>query len=125
MLKPSKQQHKKTSENQLNSQIMLLTTTSTLQDKKITAYYGLVSGESVIGANIIKDFLAGIRDIVGGRSGSYERVLKQAKEDAMREMTAQAVALGANAVIGIDLDYETVGGTMLMVTASGTAVKYE
>lgn len=104
---------------------MLLTTTSTLQDKKITAYYGLVSGESVIGANIIKDFLAGIRDIVGGRSGSYERVLKQAKEDAMREMTAQAVALGANAVIGIDLDYETVGGTMLMVTASGTAIKYE
>jgi uncharacterized protein YbjQ (UPF0145 family) len=125
MLKPSKQQHKKRSETQLNSQIMLLTTTSTLQDKKITAYYGLVSGESVIGANIIKDFLAGIRDIVGGRSGSYERVLKQAKEDAMREMTAQAVALGANAVIGIDLDYETVGGTMLMVTASGTAIKYE
>lgn len=104
---------------------MLLTTTSTLQDKKITNYYGIVSGESVIGANIVKDFLAGIRDIVGGRSGSYERVLKQAKEDAIREMTQQAASFGANAVIGIDLDYETVGGSMLMVTASGTAVKFE
>jgi uncharacterized protein YbjQ (UPF0145 family) len=104
---------------------MLLTTTSTLQDKKITNYYGIVSGESVIGANIVKDFFAGIRDIVGGRSGSYERVLRQAKEDAIREMTQQAVSFGANAVIGIDLDYETVGGSMLMVTASGTAVKFE
>ncbi len=79
----------------------------------------------MIGANIVKDFLAGIRDIVGGRSGSYERVLKQAKEDAIREMTQQAASFGANAVIGIDLDYETVGGSMLMVTASGTAVKFE
>ncbi|MDP3437695.1 MAG: YbjQ family protein [Bacteroidales bacterium] len=103
---------------------MLLTTTSTLQGKEIEQYYGLVSGESVIGANIIKDFLAGIRDIVGGRSGSYERVLKEAKEDAIREMTAQATSLGANAIIGIDLDYETIGGTMLMVTAAGTAVRY-
>ncbi|PKO98119.1 MAG: hypothetical protein CVU13_11870 [Bacteroidetes bacterium HGW-Bacteroidetes-8] len=103
---------------------MLLTTTSTLQGKEIEQYYGLVSGESIIGANIIKDFLAGIRDIVGGRSGSYERVLKEAKEDAIREMTAQAASLGANAIIGIDLDYETIGGTMLMVTAAGTAVRY-
>jgi uncharacterized protein YbjQ (UPF0145 family) len=103
---------------------MLLTTTSTLQGKEIEQYYGLVSGESIIGANIVKDFLAGIRDIVGGRSGSYERVLKEAKEDAIREMTAQATSLGANAIIGIDLDYETIGGTMLMVTAAGTAVRY-
>ncbi len=103
---------------------MLLTTTSTLQGKEIEQYYGLVSGESIIGANIIKDFLAGIRDIIGGRSGSYERVLKEAKEDAIREMTAQAASLGANAIIGIDLDYETIGGTMLMVTAAGTAVRY-
>jgi uncharacterized protein YbjQ (UPF0145 family) len=103
---------------------MLITTTSTLQGKEIEQYIGLVSGESVIGANIIKDFMAGIRDIVGGRSGSYERVLKEAKEDALREMTAQATSLGANAVIGVDLDYETIGGTMLMVTAAGTAVRY-
>jgi len=103
---------------------MLLTTTSTLQGKEIEQYYGLVSGESIIGANIIKDFMAGIRDIVGGRSGSYERVLREAKEDAIREMTAQATSLGANAIIGIDLDYETIGGTMLMVTAAGTAVRY-
>lgn len=104
---------------------MLLTTTSTLQDKTITHYYGVVSGESVIGANLVKDFLAGIRDIVGGRSGSYEKVLRKAKEDAIREMTQQAMSFGANAIIGIDLDYETVGGSMLMVTASGTAIKYE
>jgi len=103
---------------------MLITTTSTLQGKEIEQYIGLVSGESVIGANIIKDFMAGIRDIVGGRSGSYERVLKEAKEDAIREMIAQATSLGANAVIGVDLDYETIGGTMLMVTAAGTAVRY-
>ncbi len=103
---------------------MLITTTSTLQGKEIEQYIGLVSGESVIGANIIKDFMAGIRDIVGGRSGSYERVLREAKEDAIREMTAQATSLGANAVIGVDLDYETIGGTMLMVTAAGTAVRY-
>lgn len=103
---------------------MLITTTSTLQGKEIEQYIGLVSGESVIGANIIKDFMAGIRDIVGGRSGSYERVLREAKEDAIHEMTAQATSLGANAVIGVDLDYETIGGTMLMVTAAGTAVRY-
>lgn len=102
---------------------MLLTTTSTLQDREIEVYYGLVSGETIIGANIIKDFFAGITDIVGGRSGSYERVLKEAKEDALREMSQQALAMGANAVIGIDLDYETIGSSMLMVTAAGTAVK--
>ena len=88
-------------------------------------YYGVVSGETIIGANFVKDFFAGIRDSVGGRSGSYERVLREAKDSAMREMTDAALRLGANAVIGIDLDYETIGSSssMLMVTCSGTAVK--
>jgi len=102
---------------------MLLTTTSTIQGREIDQYYGLVSGETIIGANIVKDFFAGITDIVGGRSGSYERVLKEAKEEAIREMSNQAMAMGANAIIGIDLDYETIGSSMLMVTAAGTAVK--
>jgi len=105
---------------------MLLTTTSTIQGKEIEQYYGLVSYETIIGANIFRDFLAGVRDIVGGRSGSYEEVLKKAKEECLREISAQAVAMGANAIIGIDLDYETVGngGSMLMVTAAGTAVRF-
>lgn len=102
---------------------MLLTTTTSIQGREIEMYYGLVSGETIIGANIVKDFFAGITDIVGGRSGAYERVLKEAKEAALKEMSNQALAMGANAVIGIDLDYETVGGSMLMVTAAGTAVK--
>ena len=105
---------------------MLLTTTNTIEGRQITQYYGIVSGETIIGANIFKDFFAGIRDIVGGRAGSYESVLREAKEIAMKEMSEQAKSMGANAVIGIDLDYETVGanGSMLMVTAAGTAVKY-
>ncbi len=103
---------------------MLLTTTSTIEGKEIEQYYGLVSGETIIGANIVRDFLAGIRDIVGGRSGSYEQVLREAKQECLKEITAQAQAMGANAIIGIDLDYETVGGSMLMVTAAGTAVRY-
>ncbi|MBO5380619.1 MAG: heavy metal-binding domain-containing protein [Bacteroides sp.] len=106
---------------------MLVTTTSTLQGKQITRYLGIVSGETIIGANVFRDFFAGIRDIVGGRSGSYEEVLRQAKDTALKEMQQQAMAMGANAVIGVDLDYETVGsnGSMLMVTASGTAVVVE
>lgn len=106
---------------------MLVTTTSTLQGKQITRYLGIVSGETIIGANVFRDFFAGIRDIVGGRSGSYEEVLRQAKDTALKEMKQQAMAMGANAVIGVDLDYETVGsnGSMLMVTASGTAVVVE
>ena len=107
---------------------MILTTTSTLQDKQIIEYCGIVSGEAILGANVFKDFFAGIRDIVGGRSGAYEKSLREAKETAMKEMTEAAHALGANAIIGIDLDYETIttgnGGSMLMVAASGTAVKY-
>lgn len=106
---------------------MLVTTTSSLQGKQITRYLGIVSGETIIGANVFRDFFAGIRDIVGGRSGSYEEVLRQAKDTALKEMQQQAAAMGANAVIAVDLDYETVGsnGSMLMVTASGTAVVVE
>lgn len=105
---------------------MILTTTNNLETQSITDYLGIVTGETIIGANIFKDFFAGIRDIVGGRSGSYEKVLREAKDIALKEMQEQAAKLGAKAVVGIDLDYETVGpnGGMLMVTASGTAVKY-
>ena len=106
---------------------MLITTTPTIEGKRITNYYGIVSGETIIGANVFRDLFASIRDIVGGRSGAYEEVLREAKETALREMQDQAARMGANAVIGIDLDYETVGGSgsMLMVTASGTAVYIE
>ncbi len=106
---------------------MLLSTTNSIEGKTITTYYGIVSGETIIGANIFKDIFAGIRDIIGGRSNSYEKVLRQAKETALKEMSEEAQRLGANAVIGIDIDYETVGssGSMLMVTACGTAVFYE
>ncbi|MDO4164845.1 MAG: heavy metal-binding domain-containing protein [Bacteroides sp.] len=106
---------------------MLVTTTSVIEGARITRYYGIVSGETIIGANVFRDLFASIRDIVGGRSGSYEEVLREAKDTALREMQERAVALGANAVIGVDLDYETVGsnGSMLMVTACGTAVKIE
>jgi uncharacterized protein YbjQ (UPF0145 family) len=105
---------------------MLVTTTSTLEGRRISRYLGVVTGEAILGANIFRDFFAGIRDIVGGRSGAYEKVLRDAKETAMREMMQDAKRLGGNAVIGVDLDYETVqvgsSGGMLMVSASGTAV---
>lgn len=104
---------------------MITTTTPHLEGKRITEYYGIVTGEVVLGANIFRDFFASIRDVIGGRSGSYEEVLQQAKDAALKEMTERAQALGANAVVGVDLDYETLGRSMLMVTASGTAVKYE
>ena len=104
---------------------MLLTTTNDIEGKRITAYYGIVSGETIIGANIFKDFFASIRDIIGGRSGSYEKVLHEAKDIALKEMSEQAERMGANAVLAVDLDYETIGESMLMVTASGTAVRYE
>ena len=104
---------------------MILSTTNTIDGKPVNDYLGIVTGETIIGANIFKDFFASIRDIVGGRSGSYERVLREAKDTALKEMQEEAIKLNANAVIGVDLDYETVGknGGMLMVTASGTAVK--
>lgn len=108
---------------------MLLTTASTIEGKKISAHYGIVSSEAILGANIFKDFFAGIRDIVGGRSGGYEKSLREAKETAMQEMVVQAQAMGANGVIAIDLDYETItsgnGTSMLMVAVSGTAVRYD
>lgn len=104
---------------------MLLTTTQNVEGKRIVRYYGIVSGETIIGANIFRDFFASIRDIVGGRSGSYEKVLREAKVTALREMEIEAERLGANAIIGVDLDYETVGESMLMVTAAGTAVRVE
>ncbi len=105
---------------------MLLITTPSIEGKKIVSYKGLLTGEAIIGANIFKDMFAGLRDIVGGRSGSYESVLREAKNTALSELAEQAKNLGANAVIGIDLDYETLGAQngMLMVTASGTAVVY-
>jgi len=104
---------------------MILSTTNTIETQPVKNYLGIVTGETIIGANIFKDFFAGIRDIVGGRSGSYEKVLREAKDTALKEMQEQAERLGANAVIGVDLDYETVGpnGGFLMVTASCTAVK--
>ena len=106
---------------------MLITTTNTVEGKRIIKYIGLVTGETIIGANIFKDLFAGIRDIVGGRSSSYEQVLREGKNTAVSEMQQYAASLGANAIIGVDLDYETVGngGSMLMVTASGTAVVLE
>ncbi len=104
---------------------MLLTTTNNIEGRTVAEYKALVTGETIIGANIFKDFFAGIRDIVGGRSASYEKVLREAKDTAITEMIERARMYGADAVIGIDLDYETLGkdNGMMMVTASGTAVK--
>jgi uncharacterized protein YbjQ (UPF0145 family) len=105
---------------------VLVVTTNTIEGKKITKYIGLVSGEAILGANIFKDLFANIRDIVGGRSAAYEQELGKAKSIALNEMSEQARQLGANAVIAVDLDYETVGsGSMLMVAATGTAVFLE
>ncbi len=106
---------------------MIITTTSVMQGHRIREYLGIVTGEAIIGANIFKDFMAGIRDIVGGRSGSYENALRTAREDALREMASQARSRGADAVLGVDLDYEVLGSSngMLMVSATGTAVALE
>jgi uncharacterized protein YbjQ (UPF0145 family) len=106
---------------------MLVTTTTNVEGHRVREYRGLVMGEAILGANMFRDFLAGIRDIVGGRSGGYEKALREARQIAVRDMEAEAAELGANAVIGVDIDYETVGerGSMLMVSASGTAVVIE
>ena len=102
---------------------MIHSTTPTLEGKTISQYLGVVTGEAILGANIIKDFFAGITDIIGGRSAAYEKELQKARVIAFEEMDEEANNLGANAIVGIDLDYETVGsGSMLMVTISGTAV---
>ncbi|MCY4467044.1 MAG: heavy metal-binding domain-containing protein [Chloroflexi bacterium] len=106
---------------------MIITTTPSVEGNPVNEYLGIVSGEAILGANMFKDLFAGIRDIVGGRSGAYEEELRRAKEIALQEMQQNAQMLGANAILSIDLDYETVGsnGSMLMVTASGTAVRLE
>ena len=103
---------------------MILSTTPTIEGHTINEYKGVVTGETIIGANVFKDFFAGIRDIVGGRAGSYEEVLREAKDTSIKEMMQRAQTMGANAVVGIDIDYETIGsnGSMLMVATSGTAV---
>lgn len=106
---------------------MIITTTPTVQGQDIVEYYDIVVGEAILGANIFRDLFAGVRDIVGGRSAAYEKELRKARDMALREMAEDAARLGANAIVGVDLDYETIqpggGGGMLMVTASGTAVR--
>lgn len=104
---------------------MIVTTTPAVEGKKVAEYLGIVTGEAIMGANVFKDLFAGIRDIVGGRAGAYEEELKKAREIALNEMAEEAKKLGANAILGVDLDYETVGQSMLMVNASGTAVKVQ
>ena len=108
---------------------MLVLTTNNIEGKRIVEYLGLVTGEAILGANIFRDIFAGIRDIVGGRSAAYEEELRKAKQLAIREMVEEASARGGNAVLAVDLDYETIsmgsGGGMLMVSASGTAVRYQ
>ena len=106
---------------------MIVTTTPSIEGKRITRYCGVVAGEAILGANVFKDFFAGIRDIVGGRSGTYERELQKAREIALKELEQRAAEAGANAVVGVDLDFEVLGqgNGMLMVSASGTAVVLE
>ena len=105
---------------------MIVTTTQTVEGRRVRDYRGIVTGEAILGTNIFRDLFAGIRDLVGGRSGAYEEVLRQARETAIEELKENAAALGADAVIGIDIDYENIStgssGSMLMVSASGTAV---
>jgi len=104
---------------------MIVTTTPEVQGRPVQEYFGVVTGEAILGANVFRDVFAGIRDIIGGRSGSYERVLREARDMAIAEMQEEAARRGADAVVGVDLDYETIGdtGSMLMVSASGTAVR--
>ena len=104
---------------------MITTTTPSIEGRRIAAYHGVVVGEAIMGANVVRDFFAGITDIVGGRSGAYEQKLADAREVAFRELQERAARLGADAVVGVDLDYEVVGESMLMVSVSGTAVSTE
>lgn len=101
---------------------MIITTTPGIEGRRIADYRGIVAGEAIMGANIVRDFFAQITDVVGGRSDSYESKLREAREVALEELKEQARALGADAVVGVDLDYEVIGDSMLMVSASGTAV---
>jgi uncharacterized protein YbjQ (UPF0145 family) len=102
---------------------MIVTTTPDIQGQTIREYLGIVIGESILGTNILRDIMAGLRDVVGGRSKAYEEKMNDARDIAIREMVEKAQALGADAVVGVDIDYETVGNNMMMVSASGTAVK--
>lgn len=102
---------------------MIVTTTHDIQGRTVQDYLGIVVGETILGTNIFRDIGAGLRDIVGGRSGAYEKKMNEARESALKEMQERAQALGADAVIGVDIDYETVGNGMMMVSASGTAVR--
>ncbi len=104
---------------------MIVTTTHSVEGRSIADYKGVVTGEAILGANLFRDLFAGIRDVIGGRSGSYEKSLREARETALRELEEEAARLGADAVVGVDLDYEVIGeqGSMLMVSASGTAVR--
>ena len=104
---------------------MIVTTTGNIEGRRVADYKGIVTGEAILGANVFRDFFASVRDVVGGRSGGYEKVLRSAREHALEEMIEEAKSRGADAVLGVDLDYEVIGkeGSMLMVSASGTAVK--
>ncbi|MCA0206521.1 MAG: heavy metal-binding domain-containing protein [Proteobacteria bacterium] len=101
---------------------MIVTTTPNVEGRPIRTYHGIVVGEAIMGANVVRDFFASVTDVIGGRSGAYESKLQDAREVALREMQDRAARMGANAVVGVDLDYEVVGNSMLMVSASGTAV---
>ena len=109
----------------MRESIVIISTTNTIEGRQVNEYLGVVTGEAILGANVIRDFFAGVRDIVGGRSGAYEKELRKAREYAFEEMREQAEDLGANAIVGVDIDYETLGenGGMLMVTVAGTAVR--
>ncbi len=102
---------------------MIVTTTPDIQGQTIREYLGIVVGESILATNILRDIMAGLRDVVGGRSGAYEQKMQEARDIAVKEMMEKAQAMGADAVVGVDIDYETIGNNMLMVSASGTAVK--
>lgn len=102
--------------------MVTITTTDGVEGKRIVSYHGLVTGEAIVGANIFRDLFARVRDIVGGRAAGYEKALREAKDIALEELSQQAESLGANAVVGVDLDYEAIGQSMLMVSANGTAV---
>lgn len=104
---------------------MIITTTQSIEGCRITAYHGVVVGEAIMGANVVRDLFAGITDIIGGRSGAYEQKLADAREVAFKELEDRAAKLGADAIVGVDLDYEVVGDSMLMVSVSGTAVSTE
>lgn len=104
---------------------MIISTTHSIEGKQVREYLGVVTGETILGANVFRDIGASIRDVIGGRSTGYEKELTKARENALKEMAEEAEKLGANAVIGVDIDYETLRGSMLMVTTSGTAVRIE